>query len=91
LALGLVEPVQGGQNLTVPRQRLPKTAEELIPGSLKRAKSYAEELAHFTQETLEQIARDQTSPLREKARRMLKLIKQSGRLLEKTSQKGGSA
>ena len=77
--------------MTAPRQRLPKTAEELIPDSLKRAKSYAEELAQSTQETLEQIARDRTSPLREKARSMLKLIKQSERLLDKTSQKGGSA
>jgi ERCC4-type nuclease len=77
--------------LTAPRQRLPKTAAELIPGSLKRAKSYAEELAQFTQETLEQIARDRASPLREKARSMLKLIKQSERLLEKVGQKGGSA
>ena len=75
--------------MTEPR-RLPKTAEELIPGSLKRSTSYAEELAKVSRETLEQIARDRHSPLREKARNMLKLIKQSERLLEKTRQKGGS-
>jgi len=72
------------------QQRLPKIAEELIPGSLKRSMSYAEELAKVSRETLEQMARDRNSPLREKARNMLKLIKQSERLLEKTRQKGGS-
>jgi hypothetical protein len=74
-----------------PQQPLPKTAEELIPGSLKRSMSYAEELAKVSREALEQIARDRNSPLREKARNMLKLIQQSERLLEKTRQKGGSA
>jgi hypothetical protein len=74
-----------------PQQRLPKTAEELIPGSLKRSPSYAEELAKVPRETLELMARDRNSPLREKARNMFKLLKQSERLLEKTSQKGGSA
>jgi hypothetical protein len=73
------------------QQRPPKTAEELIPGSLKRSTSYAEELAKVSRETLEHIARDRNSPLREKARNMLKLIKQAERLLEKISQKGGSA
>ena len=77
--------------MTAPRQRLPETAAELITGSLKRARFYAEEQAQFTQETLEQIARDRTSPSREKARSMLKHIKQAEPLLEKTSQKGGSA
>ncbi len=72
------------------QQRLPKIAEELIPGSLKRSMSYAEELAKVSRETLEQMALDRNSPLREKARNMLKLIKQSERLLEKTRQKGGS-
>jgi hypothetical protein len=74
-----------------PRQRPPKTAEELIPGSLKRSTSYAGELAKVSRETLEHVARDRNSPLREKARNMLKLIKQAERLLEKISQKGGSA
>jgi hypothetical protein len=37
------------------------------------------------------MARDRNSPLREKARNMLKLIKQSESLLEKIRQKGGSA
>jgi flagellar hook-basal body complex protein FliE len=72
-------------------ERKQETAEELIPGSLKRSMSYAEELAKVSRETLEQIERDRNSPLREKARNMLKLIKQSERLLEKTRQKGGSA
>jgi hypothetical protein len=74
-----------------PPQCPPKTAEELIPGSLKRSTSYAEELAKMPRETLEHMARDRISPLRGKARNMLKLIKQAERLLEKTSQKGGSA
>jgi hypothetical protein len=74
-----------------PQQRPPKTAEELIPGSLKRSTSYAEELAKMPRQTLEHMARDRNSPLREKARNMLKLIKQAERLLEKTSQKGGRA
>jgi hypothetical protein len=73
------------------QQHPPKTVEELIPGSLKRSTSYAEELAKMSRETLEHIARDRNSPLREKARNMLKLIKQAERLLEKISQKGGSA
>jgi hypothetical protein len=42
-------------------------------------------------ETLENMARDRNSPWREKARSMLKLIKQAERLLEKTSRKGGRA
>ena len=74
-----------------PRQRLPRTAEELIPGSLKRSTSYADELTKVSRETLEQMARDRNSPLREKAKNMLKLIKQAERLLEKMRQKGGSA
>lgn len=41
-----------------PQQRLPKTAEELIPGSLKRSTSYAAELVKVSRETLEQMARD---------------------------------
>jgi hypothetical protein len=73
------------------QQRRLTTAEELIPGSLKRSTSYAEELAKMPRETLEHMARDRNSPLREKARSMLKLIKQTERLLEKTSQKGGRA
>ncbi len=77
--------------MTEPQQPLPKTAEELIPGSLKRSISYAEELAKVARDTLEHMARDRDSPLREKARNMFKLIKQSERLLEKTRQKGGSA
>jgi hypothetical protein len=40
--------------------------EETIPGTLKRAKSYAEELVKVSQETLEQIAQDKNSPLRRK-------------------------
>ena len=76
--------------MTEPQQPLSKTAEELIPGSLKRSMSYAEELAKVSREALEQMAWDRNFPLREKARNMLKLIKQSERLLEKTRQKGGS-
>ena len=71
------------------RQPAQPTAEEVIPGSLKRSRSYAEELAKETQEALEALARDRNSPLREKARAMLKLIDQAERLLEKTSQRGG--
>ena len=52
------------EQVTEPR-RLPKTAEELIPGSPKRSMSYAEELAKVSRETLEQIARDRNSPLRQ--------------------------
>ncbi|ETX07594.1 hypothetical protein [Candidatus Entotheonella palauensis] len=73
------------------RQRMRQTAEDMIPGSLKRSKSYAEELAKETQETLEVIARDRNSPLREKARNILKLIKQAERLHAKISQRGGRA
>ena len=79
------------QQLPESSQRLQKTAEEIIPGSLKRSRSYAEELAKMTQETLEELAQDRHSSLREKARAMLKLIKQAERLLEKTSRRGGSA
>ena len=68
-----------------------KTAAELIPGSLKRSRSYAAELAKETQETLEAIAHNRNSPLQEKALAMLKLIKQVERLLEKISQQGASA
>jgi hypothetical protein len=72
-------------------RRKHKTAEEIIPGSLKRSRSYAEELAKETRETLEAIAHNRNAPLREKAQAMLKLIKQAERLLEKTRQRGGSA
>jgi hypothetical protein len=82
--------IWGMQQVTEPRQR-PKAVEELIPGSLKRAKSYAEKLAKVSRETLEQIAQDKDSPFREKARGMLKLVKQTERLLEKTRRKGGRA
>jgi hypothetical protein len=68
-----------------------KTAEEIIPGSLKRSRSYVAELAKETQETLEAITHNRNSPLQEKARAMLKLIKQAELLLEKISQRGGSA
>jgi len=78
------------QQLPESSQHLQKTAEEIIPGSLKRSRSYAEELAQMTQETLETLAHDRHSPLREKARAMLKLIKQTERLLEKISRRGGS-
>jgi prefoldin subunit 5 len=71
-------------------QRAQQTAEELIPGSLKRSRSYAAELAKETQESLEAITHTRNAPLREKARTMLKLIKQAERLREKTSQRGGS-
>jgi hypothetical protein len=57
----------------------------------KRSRSYAAELAKETQATLEAIAHNRSSPLQEKARAMLKLIKQAERLLEKISQRGGSA
>ena len=66
-----------------------KTAAELIPGSLERSPSYAAELAQTTLETLEELARDTTSPVRDKAKAMVKLIKQSERLLAKVRQKGG--
>ena len=79
------------QQLPESSQHLQKTAEEIIPGSLKRSRSYAEELAKMTQETLEELAQDRHSSLREKARAMLKLIKQTERLLEKTSRRGASA
>jgi hypothetical protein len=62
------------QQLPESSQHLQKTAEEIFPGSLKRSRSYAAELAQMTQETLEKLAQDRHSSLREKARAMLKLI-----------------
>lgn len=80
---------QGDPKLSESRSHAQPTAEEMIPGSLKRSKSYAEELANETQETLDVIAQNRNSPLREKARNMLKLIKQAERLQTKISQRGG--
>ena len=59
-----------------------KVAEELIPGSLKRSASYAEELARKTLPELEKMAQG-GGELGKKAQQMLKLIKQAKRLLEK--------
>ena len=90
---GVIPPPQtcGRQQVTEPRDPQHKTAEELIPDSLKRALSYAEELAQATLETLEELARNTASPVRDKAKAMVKLIKQSERLLAKARQKGGRA
>jgi len=52
------------QQLPESPQHQQKTAEEIIPGSLKRSRSYAEELAQMAQETLEQLAKDRHSPLK---------------------------
>jgi hypothetical protein len=59
----------------------------LIPGSLKRSSSWAGELANRSYIDVCRIARE-GGPLADKARRMLKLARDKGRLLEKTSGSG---
>jgi RHS repeat-associated protein len=56
-----------------------KTAEELIPGALKRSKSYSSELANKTRKELEKLAKE-GGKIGQKAQQMLKLIKEQKRL-----------
>jgi hypothetical protein len=60
-----------------------KLVRDLIKGNLKRAPSYFSELENLTYDELLKAAL--TNP---RARKMLKLIKQSDRLQEKLKQKG---
>ena len=57
-------------------QRLETPARDLISGSLKRSKSYASELE---EKTFEALLKDGG----QKAKKMVKLIKEGGRLSEK--------
>ncbi len=56
-----------------------RTAAELIPGSLKRSKSYSSELEHLTRKQLEGLGK----PDDVKAKKMLELIQEASRLLAK--------
>lgn len=62
-------------------------AHELISGRLKRSASYASELAGLTVEQLEEIVRE-GSGASDKAKKMLKLIKQAERLRKKLRDAG---
>ena len=57
-------------------------AEDLIPGSLKRSKSYHADYAKKTYGEIKQLAAEK--PPDAKARQMKKLIEQTARLKEKT-------
>lgn len=59
-----------------------EVANDLIPGKLKRSTSYASELASNTVGELIEISQ-QGGELAQKARKMLKLIKDEGRLVQK--------
>lgn len=59
--------------------------DELIPGSLKRSKSWDDGLGNETLENVENQAKNGNK----KAKDMLKLYKQQERLKEKNRQKGG--
>jgi hypothetical protein len=69
-----------------PRPQTPrepeKPARDLISGSLKRSPSYHSELEGYTQRELEQMARGR-GPQAQRARQMLKLIKEGERLRNK--------
>jgi hypothetical protein len=64
-----------------------KTAGELIPGRLKRVKDYPTELEGKTLKELAQIAR-QGGEAAKKANKLLKLAKQTARLMAKVASKG---
>jgi hypothetical protein len=57
-----------------------RTASDLIPGSLKRSKSYSSDLEHLTGRQLEDLAKAGNM----RARKMVKLIQEVARLLEKS-------
>jgi hypothetical protein len=57
-------------------------AEDLIPGSLKKSKSYHEDYAKKTYGEIKRLAA--AKPADRKARQMKKLIEQAARLFEKT-------
>ena len=67
-----------------------EVAGNLIPGSLKRSPSYYDELAGHTVKELGDLAKDKLNKeLAQKAKKMLKLIRDKKRLLEKIRSKGG--
>jgi hypothetical protein len=63
--------------------RAEPTAGDLISGALKKSKSYASELADKTVAELEELAR-KGGEIAQKAKKMLKLIKEGKRLGEKS-------
>ena len=60
-------------------------AEDVIPGSLKRSKSYHREYGRKTYGEIKRLAR--RKPPDKKARQMKKLIEQAYRLQEKAAEK----
>jgi len=58
-----------------------KTADELIPGSLKRSASYHSDYGNKTYGEIKRLAA--ATPPDVKARQMKKLIEQAARLIEK--------
>lgn len=67
-----------------------KTAEELVPGSIKRSKSWDSGLASYTYKELLELAAirgKQSTEINKKADKMVKLIEESIRLLEKNKNK----
>lgn len=77
VAMTLIPPLRGGRLGT-------KAARELIPGSLRRLKSYHEELADHTYDEIVRLSKGK-GPSANAARQMKKLIEQAARLLEKGS------
>ena len=64
-----------------------KTANDLIPGSLKGSRSWAGEFANMTRGQLEKLAKGAGKPA-QKAKKMLKLIKEADRLRVKVRSGG---
>jgi len=63
-----------------------KKADDLIPGKLKKSKSYSSELGKKTQSELEELSKGKGTEA-QKAKKMLKLIKEKSRLAEKVKSK----
>jgi RHS repeat-associated protein len=75
VAMTVIPPLRGGRLGT-------KTARELIPASLRRLKSYHEELADHAYDEIVRLSKGR-GPTANAARQMKKLIEQADRLLEK--------
>jgi hypothetical protein len=63
-----------------------RPANERISGSLKKSKSYASELGHLNEAELTKISKQKGAEA-QKAKKMLKLIKEGDRLREKGNKK----
>ena len=60
-----------------------KTPRDVVPGSLRKSPSWAEQLADVVYEGLIEISQTKGHPEKESAKGMKKLMEQSQRLLDK--------